>query len=521
MRRRLPPWTFGVLIALAFLAAYARTLAPTVLPDDAGEMQVLDWALGLGHSIGYPLYLGVSHLLSHGLILWGEPAYRMNLVSALFGALSLGLFYALTFSLCPGRTWARTLGSAAAALVLGYSYTLWSVSIVAEMYTLQLLLSLTVFFFLSRWDRGEGNRSLAAAGFVFGLMFGNHASTIALAPALLAAALLGDARKGSRLRLLAVTAASALLGLLLGDVLPFWLIWRRHLPYDVWNGVFVRCADLFPDDRIDGSSFWSAWRFCIRSRQVADGLFHPREGFVAAQLAILPLRFIAELSPLVAISALLGAWKGSASRRMDRILLIAALSCCLSTLAYSMTDKTRIYLLNAFAVAALYAGVFVSRWADAGRRRSPFVWAAALALIALNYGLTRPAAAALARERPGLFEVLIPAGAPHPDLHEDRRTRDEALAFVDKLEPDAIVFTNWWGLYPIEYVARFVKGWSGLEVCDLTPSAGTRSGRIARYYQDAIETRNVHRRPVYFIGHVPDAYRAQARPISPGLWRLE
>jgi hypothetical protein len=417
---------------------------------------------------------------------------------------------------------------------LGYSYTLWSVSIVAEMYSLQLFLSLSVLLLLSRWDRGEGNHGLAAASFVFGLMFGNHASTIALAPAILAAALLGGGRKGSRRRLLALAAASSLLGLLLGNVLPFWLIWRRHLPYDVWNSVFVRCADLFPDDRIDGTSFWSAWWFCIRSRQVAGGLFSPGKGFVAAQLAVLPLRFAAELSPAIALCAVLGAWKGSRSRRMDRILLATALSCCLSTLAYSMTGKTRIYLMNAFAVAALYAGVYLSRRASAALdapalerdpldlRRSPALWAAAgLALLALNFGLSRRASRALARTHPGLSGVLMPAYAPRPDLHEDRKTAREAGAFVDRLQPDALVFTNWWGRYPIEYVARFVKGWTALEVYEYAPNAGIRSGRIPRYYRDSIEARSAHHRPVYFIGFVPAEYGRQARQVSPGLWLLE
>jgi hypothetical protein len=71
---------------------YLITLAPTVLFADGGEFQFVPYILGIAHPTGYPLYLLLGWAWSHVLPI-GDVAYRMNLFSALWAALAVGLSY--------------------------------------------------------------------------------------------------------------------------------------------------------------------------------------------------------------------------------------------------------------------------------------------------------------------------------------------------------------------------------------------------------------------------------------------
>src|ERR687883_1668196 len=80
------------LAGLCFVGAftlYARTVAPGVLDGDGGEFQTNIYRLGVSHT-GYPLYFLLAKLWT--LILpVGSVAYRANLFSSLFGALTIAL----------------------------------------------------------------------------------------------------------------------------------------------------------------------------------------------------------------------------------------------------------------------------------------------------------------------------------------------------------------------------------------------------------------------------------------------
>ena len=62
---------------------YWRMAAPGVLAGDSGELQAAAWLAGLSHPTGYPLYLILGWLWSHGLDALGlaEPARAMTLLS--------------------------------------------------------------------------------------------------------------------------------------------------------------------------------------------------------------------------------------------------------------------------------------------------------------------------------------------------------------------------------------------------------------------------------------------------------
>ena len=89
MRRERDVWPALGCGAVA-LSLYLRTLAPGVLFGDPAEFQTAAWGAGLAHPTGYPFFLLAGWAWMHLLPL-GEPAWRLNLLSALLGATAVGV----------------------------------------------------------------------------------------------------------------------------------------------------------------------------------------------------------------------------------------------------------------------------------------------------------------------------------------------------------------------------------------------------------------------------------------------
>ncbi|HXV44799.1 MAG TPA: DUF2723 domain-containing protein, partial [Anaerolineae bacterium] len=87
-------WAIGAGLVLSAFGLYISTLAPTVLEADGGEFQFVPWLPGIAHPTGYPLYVLLGWLWAH-LLPVGEVAWRMNLLSAVLAAATVGLTYAV------------------------------------------------------------------------------------------------------------------------------------------------------------------------------------------------------------------------------------------------------------------------------------------------------------------------------------------------------------------------------------------------------------------------------------------
>src|SRR5207245_8108786 len=202
------------MVFLAALLLYCCTLAPTVTLTDSGELIVVAHGLGVAHPPGVPFWIMLAHLAS--LVPLGNVAVRINFSSALFAALASAMLtlvlaeLIITASYVPktkergARKKTRTADSVVdpvlifapavgAGLLMAFSRTLWSYATIAEVYTLNTLLILTVFFLMLRWRRcivaDQTNISspitihdswLYAATLVFGLALGVHHVTVGL-----------------------------------------------------------------------------------------------------------------------------------------------------------------------------------------------------------------------------------------------------------------------------------------------------------------------------------------------------
>src|SRR5918995_4220236 len=145
----------GGAVAIFVGILYIGTLAPTVLPYgvpdtlDSPMLQTEVSVLGVGHPTGYPTYMMLTHLFTY--LPLGDPAYRVNLASAVYGVAAVLVVYLAGLLLAR-----RAVAAAVGALAFGLSGAFWGQAVIAEVYTLEaLLVSLVILFALFWRDRRE------------------------------------------------------------------------------------------------------------------------------------------------------------------------------------------------------------------------------------------------------------------------------------------------------------------------------------------------------------------------------
>lgn len=227
----LSPWdgAYAVALGLLALALYLRTLAPGLLDGDAGEFQFAAWRLGLAHPTGYPLYLLLGGGWQHGLALFGaNPAWALNLFSALTGAVTVGLLFVLVRMTLPGPVWISRGAALGSAALLAANPTFWSQALVAEVYALHSLLIGLILLAALGWD-GSARRTAILAG-LLGLGLAHHRTTLFLIPGVLLALWLTDRSVLGRGR----NWALAILALLLPQALYLYIPLRGTPEASPW-----------------------------------------------------------------------------------------------------------------------------------------------------------------------------------------------------------------------------------------------------------------------------------------------
>lgn len=187
--RSLEPF-IGPALSLSTLFLYTRTLSPSVGGTvDSPEFQHAAYSLSVAHPTGYPLYLLVGRAWIT-LFPFGDPAYRMNFLSALFAALAVWVLYALvrhiTGSIAAG------VGAAALYAVLPIP---WSQASVAEVNSLHTLLVGLSFLCVVLWARGR--LPLPVVALVLGCAISHHRTALLYVPVLALYALFALKKPGA------------------------------------------------------------------------------------------------------------------------------------------------------------------------------------------------------------------------------------------------------------------------------------------------------------------------------------
>lgn len=206
-------WDAVAALVLFFssFALYARTATPGVLDGDGGEFQTNIYLLGVSHT-GYPLYFLLAKLWTL-LMPVGSIAYRANLFSCLFGALTLVLLYFTLRTLDLSRV--ISLG---VAVLFGVSRVQWSQAIIPDVYTLNSFFIVLVIWLAILWRMGRV--PLWAVALAYGFSLTHHRTMIWFAPPLGLFALWGGGRKIFQPSELVKTIAALVLPLLLYLYIP-------------------------------------------------------------------------------------------------------------------------------------------------------------------------------------------------------------------------------------------------------------------------------------------------------------
>jgi len=280
-------------LAACFLSGFYLFLvsaSPTVSFEDSGELISAAAALGITHPPGYPWLAMLWSLAQH--VPLGSPAFRMNLVSAVCGAVAVQAVYATT-RLLLGRTAGVRFGGwmapTLAAAAFATSRTLWWQSGIAEKYTLSIALMSWTSYLLVRMHLAPRASDGAALGLLTGISMSHHLHALHLAPVTAAAWWWGARVRGAgRIRHVAVIALFAIVPMALkAAVIPVMTQANKTLCWGV------------PDTPGRLVSYLAA-------RQYKGGMFRAAGPGEAVErffvhLAVLPL---AEFGPALALAVL-------------------------------------------------------------------------------------------------------------------------------------------------------------------------------------------------------------------------
>ncbi len=441
----------GCFVGLAALLVFRTTLLPVVYAWDTAEAQAVLPLMGTMHPTGFPAYVLVGWLASVLLAPLGEPAFRVNLLSALLAAAAAGLVVPLL-----RRLDVPLLVGVAAAVGFALTPIVWHISTAADAHALHIALVALVVLALVRWGQlvdasvaspddastaRRADRGIVLAAALFGVALANHGLAILLIPAVGLYVLAVDRGVLRRPRL--VLAA---LGACLGVTALLYL----ELPLR---------AGPFPAALVyDHPDTWSGFWGIVLARQFQGSFSNPADlvsraldlaDFAGSQLGVLALL----VPPAFVVTAL----------RYPRYALLSGTATavtCLFAASYLNANIGRYYLgpaLFAWSWLAIGAGAVIGVVFTRARSDPADDEAFDLAPAPRRLSLRTSVALVVA------LALLVPTGA---DLaarwQAEDRSNDVSMAgwlddAVTGLEPDAVVI-SWWSYSTTLWYGQRVEG---------------------------------------------------------------
>ena len=213
-------------------AIYAVTLCPTIYWEDSAAFCAVHSLLGIPHSPGFPVYVLLGRIFT--MLPFAGFAFCSNLMSAFWGSAALTVLFFLILEIhnqAGIQEGLSRLASAVAVLVFAFSSSFWLQTVRAEVYTLNLFLSLTSILLVLRWRQAAsiraGCRWLLLFMFVLGLSLTNHPLlALTLAPAFLLLVLFTDHQVLLSAKRLGLLTIFVLLGLSVSGRTPGPICWH-------------------------------------------------------------------------------------------------------------------------------------------------------------------------------------------------------------------------------------------------------------------------------------------------------
>lgn len=500
----LPPALF-----ITALALYLRTLAPSLLYGDSAEFQTIAYTLGLGHPTGYPVYVLFAKLFTFLPI--GEIAWRVNFFSAFCAALTVTIIFLIDCQLG-----AASIPALFGALTLAVAPLFWKQAAIAEVYAPGAAFLALVFYAVLRWRETKASRWLFLAGLLGGLSLGIHATVALSGLAILLYLALSTRQRANWLH--------AILGALTGSILSlaaFILLDTLDAPAGYFNTVVRPSLSVWSLTPADFDSTFEHLSFLLFPPQFKGQFFNVPSVEIIARLK----DFAAQASwyldlAFLGFVALLIPRKETPSRWREAVLLMLAFATFLTfAVTYNVYDFYVFYIPALLVLAVsigLGANAIVKAFALIPKlpRFVPTVLAV-LILVAGLY-LFRNVVVSSWKERipPGLEDWEVPYFTSPAEV------RGEVEQLAEKLEDNAIVFTDWDHAYRLYYVTHVIQGRTRLDFHETFPQEGV--SQLAESALGYIEANLSAGRPIYFSERPSQlAARFKITRAGSSLFRIE
>lgn len=501
-------WTdilLAVLIGLSALALYIRTLAPSLLWGDSAEFQTLSYTLGMTHPSGYMTQIMLGKLFTY--IPVGNIAYRVNLMSAVFGALAVAQVY-LIVRILGGLS----IAGISASMMLALSELFWRRALVAESYAIAASMVATIWLLFLFWRRTQNWRYLFLAGFAGGLSMGIHSIVLMTAVSVVIIMAITTRKRADWIG----AAAGALLGI--GLTFSFFLyLDHRDPPSSIYNAVYrpslsaigltihdfdtplERFSAIFPAEH-----FW-AYYFTASPEEVARRL--------AEYVSFYPVWAVILI--LIGIFALFKQDWRDGLYPLISFLIIWGFALTVSFSVYQeFYTPAAIFVYIWFGLGASIILELLEQIFQKERTGTRVLQiAVSILLIALPlWQFRRDLNLAITNGYPTFVrrDHIYPIFAPDKAIHD-------AMKIISRIEDDAIVFTDWDKLYSYIYTAHIEEGRTGIAFHEATITDHPSLAHTTLAYIDA----NIDVRPIYFTVFMPeltDRYRVQQ--INTTLYRI-
>lgn len=497
-----PPLVWEAGVGLFFLLLYAFTLAPGLLPADAGEFQTTGAVLGVAHPPGFALYTLISWLVSRTP--WVSPALAINGLSALLAALTLA---AVSYAVrrWTGSPWAGLV----AALALGFSTTFWAQATTAN---IRLPAAFAIALALAGLASppapsplGRGGWGVRVTALALGLAVSHHGSTVFMAAVL-----------GLYALSLVVSRPSGASGLGLREwAARLWPFALSLVPFLAW--LYFPLRALFPGGEPRLATLPGFVEHILARGWAGDVLAFATPEALPDRLRVLGVLLQFQWNWILLVMAVMGAVGLVIGNRRLGLTLLAAFGLHAFIAITYRAPQTVEYLLPAYVLLAVFIGGAVGFIGPALKRVAAPMLRRAIQLV-----LAIVIAGGLAWQ----FIATFPA---YRSLAGDDSTRAYAQAVLEDAPPGAAVLAAWHWATPLWYLQKVEGQRPDVEVIYVLPGAGTYGESWVAYIRDQLPSRpvvvtNYFKQEYAAIGFhfmpLGSAWRVQAEPIMdapPGL----
>jgi hypothetical protein len=497
---------FALLIGLAAFALYIRTLAPSLLWGDSAEFQTLSYTLGMTHHTGYATQIIFGKIFT--LIPINNIAWRVNLMSAFFGALAV----ANTFLIVQLLTRSRIAG-VSASLVLAITEGFWWRALIAESYAPAAGMLATVWLLFLLWRNTEKPIYLFLAGLTGGLSLGIHSTVV-----MTAASVLGVMAFTARKRIEWFSAAAgALLGVavFLGF---FFFLETNNPPSSVHNAVFRPNLSAVGLTESEYDSAWDRFLFIFPVNRASSYYFTATSDEMSNRL-VEYVSFFPWWQLILTVMGIVWLFFGGRWREgmypLIAFLLIWGLAITVSFSIY------REFYVPAAVITSVWFGAGASALLSAVEKltrlnqlslRMTRVFIPIVLIVLPIWNSRQDLSLAIQNG----YTTFIRDNHVYPVFAPDKALRD-AKRIVNRIEDNAIVFTNWDKLYSYIYTAHIEEGKTGIAFHEVLDEDGKILPTTMTEYIEA----NIDTRPIYFaIDHPELSELYQVTKINETLFRI-